>query len=156
VLPVSFGGLALLLLGAGLMLAESFAPGFGLLGIGGLVAFVLGAIFLFDPDRSTTPLQIAWPVIAGAAATSAVMLIGVLGFAFKARRRPVRTGAEQMIGAEATVRKWDGRSGLVHVHGETWSASSASTLTAGQTVRVTGRDGLLLSVEAKPANDGST
>jgi membrane-bound serine protease (ClpP class) len=156
VLPVSYGGLALLLLGAGLMLAEGFAPGFGLLGIGGLVAFVLGAIFLFDPDRSTTPLQVAWPVIAGAAAASAAMLIGVLGFALKARRRPVRTGAEQMIGAEATIVRWDGARGLVHVHGETWSAVSASALTAGQKVRVTGRDGLLLSVETKPADGKST
>jgi membrane-bound serine protease (ClpP class) len=156
VLPVSYGGLALLLFGAGLMLAEGFAPGFGLLGIGGLVAFVLGAIFLFDTDQSTLPIRVAWPVIAGVTAASAGLLMGVLGFALQARRKPVRTGAEEMIGADATVKSWSGENGLVHVHGETWSASSTLPLEVGQRVRVTGRERLLLSVEAKTPDGAST
>ncbi len=152
VLPVSYAGLALLLLGAGLMVGEAFAPGFGLLGIGGLVAFVLGAIFLFDPSDTTIPLAISWPVIVGVAATTGLFLIGVLGFAFKARERPVRTGAEDMVGTDARVVSWSGEEGRVTTHGEMWFARSSTPLSPGQSVRVKSISGLVLLVE--PNSDG--
>jgi membrane-bound serine protease (ClpP class) len=146
VLPLSYGALALLLLGLALMTAEAFAPGFGVLGLGGLAAFILGAIFLFDAQGADFDLRIAWPVILGAAAACAVLSVATLASVAQARKRPVTTGAEQMIGATGRVESWQGRQGAIHVHGETWSAESDRSLSAGDLVRVVRREGLTLVV----------
>jgi membrane-bound serine protease (ClpP class) len=148
VLPVNFGGLALLVLGIALMVMEHFTPSFGTLGLGGLFAFVLGAVFLFDPAQSDIQLKVAWPLIAGAAAVSVVFLASVLGFAVKARHRAVRTGPEEMIGSIAKIVAWQEGTGQVLVHGEIWAAQSSGPLVAGQEVRVVARSGLTLKVEA--------
>jgi membrane-bound serine protease (ClpP class) len=150
VLPLNYGGLALLLFGIALMVAEAFAPSFGVLGLGGIAAFVLGAFFLFDPAEAQFGFGVAWPLIAGAAATSAAFVIGVAGFALKARRRAVRTGAEQMIGSIGEVLNWLGSQGQVRVHGEIWAARSDRSLTSGHKVRVVSRDGLTLVVQEAP------
>ncbi len=147
VLPVTYGGLGLLLLGIALMLAEAFAPGFGLLGIGGLIAFVLGAVFLFDPAGATMPFGISWPVIAGTAGTTALFFAGILGYAMQAQRSPVRTGAEEMVGAAGEVVVWEGTTGRIRIHGEIWQARASVALAPGQAVRVSGREGLVLLVE---------
>jgi len=147
VLPVNLGGLALLLLGIALMVAEHFSPGFGIAGLGGITAFVVGALFLFDPAEADVPIRVSWQVIAGMAILSAGFFIGILGFAARARQRPVRTGAEQMIGSTGEVVSWAGEEGHVHVHGEIWAARSSQSLAKGQKVRVVSRTGLALSVE---------
>jgi membrane-bound serine protease (ClpP class) len=147
VLPLSYGALGLVLLGLGLMTAEAFVPGVGILGIGGLVAFVVGAIFLFDPKGADFDLQLAWPVIVGAAATSVLLFVVVLGAALKARRRPPMTGSEEMIGLVGQVVTWDARAGTIRAHGEIWGAESQHSFTPGDTVRVVRRDGLKLIVE---------
>jgi membrane-bound serine protease (ClpP class) len=149
VLPVNYAGLALLLLGVVLMAAEHFIPGFGIVGLGGVAAFVIGALFLFDPGQSDIPIQASWQVVAGLAALSAAFFLGVLGLALRARYRPVVTGAEQMIGSVGEVVYWSGGAGRVHVHGEIWTAESAAILSQGQKVRVIGRTGLTLAVEPK-------
>ena len=117
------------------------------MGIGGVVAFVVGALFLFDPGESDIPIRVSWQVMAGMAVLSAGFFMGVLGFAARARQRPVRTGAEQMIGSTGEVLELGARRGRVHVHGEIWAARSSKELVKGQKVRVVGRAGLLLSVE---------
>jgi membrane-bound serine protease (ClpP class) len=147
VLPVNLGGLALLLLGIGLMVAEAFSPGFGVVGLGGIVAFVLGALFLFDPAQTDIPIRVSWQVVAGMAVLSAGFFMGLLGFAAKARQRAVRTGAEQMIGSTGEVVSWAQDEGRVLVLGEIWAARSSKGLAKGQKVRVVGRAGLMLSVE---------
>jgi membrane-bound serine protease (ClpP class) len=147
-LPVSYGGLALVLLGLSLMVAEAFVPGFGVLGIGGLVAFVVGAIFLFDPTATDIDLSIAWPVLVGAALSSVLILTLVLGFAIRARQRPAVTGAEEMIGLEGEVVGWDGTRGAVRVHGEVWDARGPESVKPGGHVRVVRRDGLTLTVKS--------
>lgn len=147
-LPVSYGGLALVLLGLSLMVAEAFAPGFGVLGIGGLVAFVVGAIFLFDPTGSDIDLSIAWPVVIGAALSSLLIFSLIIGFAIRARQRPAVTGAEEMIGLEGEVVGWEGTRGAVRVHGEVWDARGPVSVKPGGHVRVVRRDGLTLTVEA--------
>src|SRR5207237_4629703 len=81
VLPVNYGGLALVLLGIALMIAEAFTPNVMALGIGGLVSFVAGSIFLYDSARGGMPLHVSWPLILGAAATSLASFILVLRFA---------------------------------------------------------------------------
>jgi membrane-bound serine protease (ClpP class) len=150
VLPVNYAGLALLLLGIALMAAEAFLPSFGVVGLGGIAAFAIGALFLFDPEQSDIPIRASWQVIAGLTALSATLSLGVLGFALRARRRPVLTGAEQMLDASGEVVHWAGGQGRVRVHGEIWAAQSGAMLTVGQKVRVTGRSGLILTVEPKP------
>jgi membrane-bound serine protease (ClpP class) len=145
-LPVSYGGLALLVLGITLMLLEVLTPGFGLLGIGGLVAFVLGALFLFDPADADIDFSVAWELVAFTAAISMLFFSGALGFAMKARDRPVRTGAEQMIGAVGEVVSWAGGRGSVLVHGETWAAEASQSFAVGTKVRVVRRENLKLIV----------
>jgi membrane-bound serine protease (ClpP class) len=147
VLPVNYAGLALLLFGIALMVAEAFSPGFGILGLGGVAAFVLGGLFLFDPDQSDVPIAVSWQLLAVLTAVSAGFFVGVLGLAIRARSRPVQTGAEQMLGSTGEVLSWEGNQGRVHVHGEVWAARSGHGLAEGQKVRVVGRTGLTLAVE---------
>lgn len=148
-LPLNAAGLALLALGLALMAGEAFAPGFGIMGIGGVVAFIAGAIFLFDPSGADIDLSIAWPLILAAAGTSALIMIGLLGFVMRERRRKVVTGSEELLNLEGEVVDWDAGEGRVRVHGENWAARSDSDLAKGEKVRVAGREGLTLIV-AKP------
>ncbi len=141
-LPINYAGLGLLLLGLALMIAEAFMPSFGVLGIGGIVAFVLGATLLIDTE--VPGFGIPLPLIAGAALTSAALLVVVGGMALRSRGSRVVSGREEMIGALGEVIDADG---WAYVHGERWHARSAQPLTPGQKVRVTAIDGLTLSVE---------
>jgi len=147
VLPVQTAGVGLLLLGIALMVAEAFTPGIGILGLGGLVAFAAGAFFLFDPAAADFDLRVAWPVVIAATGVSALLLMGVLGAALGARRRRVVYGAEAILGAEGEVVSWENGRGRVRVLGELWAARAARPLPAGTIVRVTGRKGLVLTVE---------
>lgn len=146
-LPLSYAGLALLALGIALMAAEAFAPGFGILGIGGLVAFVAGAAFLFDPSGADIDVSIYWPLVLAAAGTSALLLTGLLGMAIRARQKRVVTGGEQLLGSEGKVVDWTKDHGSVRIHGEIWAARSDAALRSEDIVRVTERDGLVLIVE---------
>ncbi len=141
-LPVNYAGLGLLLLGLGLMIAETFLPSFGVLGIGGIVAFVLGATLLIDTE--VPGFGIPLPVIAAMALTSAAAVILVGGMALRARRARVVSGAEELIGAVGEVVDADG---WAYVHGERWRLRSATPLAPGDKVRVTAIEGLTLTVE---------
>ncbi len=150
-LPVSHAGMALLALGVALMIAETVAPGFGILGLGGTIAFALGAVFLFDPEGSDIDFAIAWPVVISATLTSALLLVGLLGYLMKSRSAKVVTGSEEMIGMVGTVVSWtttpagEGE-GRVALHGETWSARASVPLAPGQSVVVIERRGLVVTV----------
>ena len=85
-------------------------------------------------------------LIATLAITSLLFLFGIAAAAMKARRRPVVTGREQMIGSHGTVVDGDDGEGWVRVHSELWRARSAHPLASGQTVRVTSKEGLVLTV----------
>jgi membrane-bound serine protease (ClpP class) len=147
-LPVHYGALGLLILGMALMIGEAFTPGVGILGAGGLVAFVVGAIFLFEGTGWDIEVSLSWPVIVGATLSTAIIVFGVAGAAAKAyRQRPV-TGAEEMIGIHGEVVEWNDKNGRIHVHGETWSARAERPFEAKEKVRVVGRDGLTLIVES--------
>ena len=151
VLPISYAGLGLMLLGAALMVAEAFAPGFGVLGLGGLAAFVIGSIILFDAEGAG--FGVAWPVIAATAAVSATFFFGVVYLALRARRRAVVSGAEELIGSRGeALEDFAQGIGRVRVHSEEWQARAASPIQRGARVTVTGRDGLVLVVEP---NQGS-
>jgi membrane-bound serine protease (ClpP class) len=143
-LPINYAGLALILLGMGLMVAEAFAPSFGVLGIGGIAALVLGAGILIDTDAPG--FQIAWPVIAGLAAASALLLLFVVPIGIRALRRKAVTGREEMLGSHGRVELWDGTRGTVLIHSERWRATCEQPLSPGRSVRVVGMDGLTLQV----------
>jgi len=143
-LPVSYAGVALILLGVGLMIGEAFAPSFGMLGIGGTIAFVIGSIILIDTNAPGFGIDLS--VIITFAVASVLMFVFVIGMAIKARRRPVVSGLEQLVGGEAqVVFDFEGE-GTVMIHSERWSARSTVPLHKGQRVKVTGIDGLVLDV----------
>ncbi len=144
-LPVNIAGLALIVLGVALMVAEAFVPSLGAIGIGGAVAFMLGAAILIDTDMPE--FAIAWPVIGGIAASGVAFALLVGRIAVTAWRRQVVTGREQMIGGRGDVLQWRDRSGRVRVHGERWKAVSSAALRPGQRIRVTALEGLTLTVE---------
>ena len=144
VLPVNYAGLGLVLLGMALMVAEAFAPSFGVLGIGGIASFIVGATFLFETDAPGFALS--WTVIIGTSLFSAAFLILVMYMAIGAYRRKVVTGQEEILGALAEVSEWSGTAGRVHFHGETWHAEGPSGLDAGTVVEIKDRHGLILVV----------
>jgi membrane-bound serine protease (ClpP class) len=150
-LPVSYTGLALIALGVSLMVAEHFAPGFGVMGLGGIAAFAIGSIMLIDSDAPG--YRIPWQLIAGVTAASAGFLLVVLQFALRARRRPVVSGREEMLGATGEVLD-DGGGVFARIHGEMWQVRANVPLRCGQKVRVVSMDGLVLAVE--PAAQGDT
>jgi membrane-bound serine protease (ClpP class) len=154
VLPISYAGLGLILLGIAFMVAEAFVPSFGVLGIGGAAAFVIGSIILFDTE--VEGFGVAWPLIAAVAALSALFFFAVVYLALKARRRAVVSGHEEMIGlsGEALVDFAHG-AGTIRVHSEEWQARAGSAVRKGQRVRVVSRDGLTLVVEPNHETGGN-
>lgn len=151
-LPVNYAGMALMLLGVALMVGEAFVPSFGALGLGGGIAFVFGSIILMDTDVPGYGISI--PLIVAFALSASLAFTVVLVMAIKARRRPVVSGAEELVGATATAVTdfVDGR-GTVHVHGEQWSARAATPITRSQRLRVVRIEGLTMWVE--PANENT-
>ena len=144
-LPINYAGLALILLGLALMVAEAFEPSFGVLGIGGIIAFVFGSIILMDTKAPGFGIDIA--VIIGFTLISATLLFFIIGMALKARRRPVVSGLEELIGSEAIVVNDFDELGSVTVHSETWKAHTKSSVHKGESVKVTDVNGLTLEVE---------
>ncbi len=144
-LPINYAGMALLLLGIALMIGEAFQPSFGMLGIGGVIAFVIGSIILMDTEAPGFGIDLS--VIFTFALASVVMFVFVVGMALKSRRRPVVSGVEQLLGSEAVVISDFENNGEVFVHSEAWSAQSDKPLSKGQRVRVIGINGLILEVE---------
>lgn len=147
-LPVNYAGLALILLGIGFMVAEAFVPAYGSLGIGGVIAFVIGSVILIDTDIPA--FGIPYALIGGLAAASAAFLIFIVGVALKSRRRPVVSGREELIGAFGEVLDDFSGEGWARVHSENWRVRAATPLKTGQRVRVAAIDGLMLEVIADP------
>jgi membrane-bound serine protease (ClpP class) len=144
-LPISAAGAALLLLGFALLVAEAFLPSFGVIGIGGVVAFAIGSILLFEEEVPGFTLSL--PVVLTATAASTALLAVILGAVIRAHRRRVVSGAPAMIGESALVLRWSHEGGEVRLLGEHWKARSDAPLTPGDRVRVIGRTGLVLLVE---------
>jgi membrane-bound serine protease (ClpP class) len=145
ILSVNYAGLALVALGVGMIIAEFFFPAFGSLGLGGLIAFVVGSLILFDTD--VPGMNIALPVIGAVATVGGLVIVGIVYIAARAIRRPVVTGVQGMIGDTAEVlQSFTGR-GRVRYRGELWNARSNGELHAGETARIVKVEGLTLWVE---------
>ena len=145
ILSVNYAGLALILLGIVLMIAEAFAPSFGALGIGGIAAFVFGSIILINSDVPGFGIN-RW-LIGSVAAIGGALLLALMYFLVRNLRRPVVSGSEQMIGSTGQVLDDFDTVGQILVHGERWTAHSTQRLFKGQHVRVTGMEGLELRVQ---------
>ncbi|WP_261903920.1 NfeD family protein [Vibrio fortis] len=150
-LPVSYAGLALILLGIALMIAEAFSPSFGIFGLGGVAAFSLGSIMLMDTE--VPGYQIALPLIIGISLFSVAFIVMTISMLVRVRNKPVTTGMEAVVGETGKVVSGFPGSGRVLVEGEIWQAKCASELQVGQSIRVTKLDGLLLDVEALDVED---
>jgi len=145
VLSVNYAGLALIALGVILIVAETFVPSFGALGLGGIVAFVVGSVMLLDND--VPGFGIAWQLIGAMAVAGSLVLLAILSYAVRARRRPVVSGTEGLLHEQAEALEGFDHQGLVRVHGETWSATSHAPVHAGQRLRIIKVRGLTLEVE---------
>lgn len=144
-LPLNYAGLGLMALGLGLMIAEAFEPSFGILGLGGITAFVIGAAILVDSEAPG--FQISWTVVGALAFTSLALMLIAMRLALSSYHRQVVTGIEEMAGARGEVEDWQDGEGHIVAHGERWRAISKERLTKGQAVRVTDVDGLVLTIE---------
>jgi membrane-bound serine protease (ClpP class) len=144
-LPVNYAGLALILLGVALLIAETYASTFGALGFGGIIAFVLGSVLLMDTD--VPGFGISLGVILGIALCAALLLALTLFLIWRARRAPVVTGAGALIGQTAEVLEPFSGEGWARVRGERWRVRCAVPLPTGALARITRMDGLLLTVE---------
>jgi len=144
VLPISYSALGLVVLGLGLMVAEALSPSFGILGLGGIVAFIVGSIMLLDTD--VPGFRIALPMILALALVSAGVLIMVVGLLLRSRRRAVVTGLSSLEGMTAQVVRVQDDAILVRLQGELWRVRCEQTLRVGDRVRVAGATGLTLDV----------
>jgi len=143
-LPVNYAGLVLIMLGIAFMIAEVYFPAYGSLGVGGVLAFIIGSVILIPTDAPGFGIPL--PLILGIGIASALFLIFVMGMVVKARDRPVVSGREELIGSIGEVTEDFEGEGWAIVHGETWRVKSAVRLQRGQRIRVAKIDGLTLEV----------
>jgi membrane-bound serine protease (ClpP class) len=150
-LPINYAGLALMLVGLVLLTIEAFNPTM-VIGFGGIVAFVLGAMMLF---RSEAPgYQLSWWVIGTTAVVFSGFALVVLGSLRRVRKAPALVGAQAMRGLPAEVLDWNGNEGHVFAHGERWQARGAETFKTGETVEVANVVDLTLLIRRTPARTG--
>lgn len=151
-LSINYAGLALILLGIGLMIAEAFAPSFGILGIGGMTSFVFGSVILMNTEIAGSALSPV--VIAAFAISSAVLCILVTKLLLSVRKKPVVSGCEQLIGSLGTAMEDFTLQGRVWIHSEAWTARTEQPVNNGQRVKVKGIEGLTLIVTPLPSKEG--
>ena len=144
VLPVNYAGLALIIVGVALMVAEAFAPSFGALGIGGIAAFVFGAIMMFDSGIPGFGISVAFVI--GLAILFAIVLIWLIGYLLKLRRRGAVSGRGSIVGGIGTAMEDFTEDGMVWLEGESWHARSKQAIAKNQRVVVVAMDGLTLDV----------
>jgi membrane-bound serine protease (ClpP class) len=156
ILSVNYAGLALVAVGVGLIIAEFFFPTYGSLGLGGLIAFVVGSLILFDTD--VPGMNIGLPLIAGMATAGGLLILAIAYVATRSFTRPVVTGVQSMLGdrVEVVMEAFTGKGvpeglgpckGRVRYRGEFWNAQSSAPLRPGQVARIVKVEGLTLWVE---------
>jgi membrane-bound serine protease (ClpP class) len=155
-LPVNYAGLGLILLGITLLVIEVFNPTV-VLGLGGIVAFVLGAVMLFELEAPG--FRLSWPVIGITAAIFIGLILVVLRSLRRARKGPIRLGAQAMRGLSAEILDWSESQGHVFAHGERWQARGTEAFKPGEVVEVANIVDLTLVVRRRPvltAREGGT
>ena len=144
-LPVNYAGLALMAVGIAFMVAEAFVPTYGSLGLGGVAAFVIGALMLIDTDVPGFGIP-RW-LIALLALVTVTFVVVVVRLALRTRRRPLVSGVRSLIGADGEMLEDARETGWASIRGETWQVSVAAPVAKGARVRVVGMKGLVPLVE---------
>lgn len=145
VLPVNYAGLALIIVGIVLIVAEAVVPSFGALGIGGIAAFIFGAIMMFDSGVPGFGISVTFVV--GLALVAGLFLLWLVSYLVRLRRRGAVSGRASIIGGKGTAMQSFTGEGKVWLEGEAWAAVSKVPLEHGQEVVVRSMDGLILEVE---------
>lgn len=143
ILPINYAGLALIALGISFMIAEAFVPSIGALGIGGVVAFVVGSIILMD-EKS---MRISLPLIISTALVSAGFFLWLMSRLYMVSKKKVLTGTEQMVGSVGEAMDDFIGTGRIWIHGESWEAVAREKITKGEKVEVISQEGLTLNVQ---------
>ena len=147
VLPVNYAGLALIIVGLALMTAEAFAPSFGALGLGGVAAFVFGAIMMFDSGIPGFGISLTFVITI--AILAALLVIWMVSFILKLRRRGAVSGSDSIIGGVGIAMSDFSGEGKIWLEGESWTARSRAPVTKDQEVIVKKMVGLTLEIEPK-------
>jgi membrane-bound serine protease (ClpP class) len=149
-LPVNYAGLALIGVGIAFIVAEVFFPSYGSLGVGGVIAFAIGATMLIDTDLPG--FAIPWTLIATLAVVTLALIVVVGRMALRARRAPLVSGVEALVGADGEMVEDADETGWANIRGETWKVKTPGPLARGQRIRVIAVDGVLPRVA--PAEGG--
>ena len=145
VLPVNYTGILLILLALGLFIAEVKLTSYGLLTIGGVVSMTFGSIMLIDsPDPA---LRVSWKVILPVVLCTAAFFVFAMTYAFRAQLRKPMTGREGLVGEVGKAYTRIAPEGTIFVHGEFWSAQSDEEIEAGERVKVSALEGMIVRVE---------
>lgn len=147
-LPVDYAGLILLLVGIAMMVGEAMIPSFGIFGIGGIVAFSIGGLMLFDTEIEA--FQVGLPAIAATGIVSAVLIFATISIALKIRRKAITSGIETIVGERGRVLTSSEEGCQVRVGAEIWEASSDDEVSEGDHITVVSVDGLFLRVARSP------
>ena len=144
-LPINYAGLGLILLGMLFMIAEGFIPSFGALGMGGVIAFILGSLFLIDTEYQG--YRIASSIVWGMAAVNALFFFIVMRMAIKAKSRTRENGLESMIGCNGVCMSDLDLTGQVKIKGEIWQAQTNQPIAKNKPIEVIDVHGLILVVQ---------
>jgi membrane-bound serine protease (ClpP class) len=150
-LPVNYAGLALIAVGIAFLVGEVFFPSYGSLGVGGIIAFSAGALMLID--TSAGGIGIPWQLVVALALVTAAFVVIVVGMALRARRAPIVSGVQALVGADGEMLEDAAETGWANIRGETWQVRTANRLVRGQKIRVVAVEGLLPRVS--PAEGAS-
>jgi membrane-bound serine protease (ClpP class) len=149
ILPVNVAGLALIGLAIALFIADVYAPSHGVLTVGGVVSFFLGALMLFN--RAEPGFRLSLSIIIPATAVTALFFILIVGAGLRAQFLPVRAGCETMLGQVVpALDRIDATAGKVFIEGELWNAVSDFAIEKDRPVEIVGIEGLTLKVREKP------
>jgi membrane-bound serine protease (ClpP class) len=151
VIPVNYAGLALIIVGIGMIAAEAFVPSFGALGLGGIAAFVFGSIMMFDSGIPGYDISIAFVVVFAAVMGGAVLLTAT--YLLRLHRRGAVSGRGSIVGGVGTAVEDFTGTGRIWLEGEAWQAVSSAPVIKGQQVLVRQIDGLTLHVDPLPQQD---
>ena len=150
VLAVNYAGLILIALGVVLIVAEAFAPSFGILGFGGLTSFVLGSIMLFD--SGIPGFEVSRLLIGSIAFLGGLIILGLVFFLARTLKRPIVSGIEGMLGEQGIALEDFDSKGDVLVHGERWQAKTSEPVKKGQGIEITAVKNMLVLI--KPTEEG--
>jgi membrane-bound serine protease (ClpP class) len=153
-LPINYTGLALIILGIGLLIGEAFYPSFGVLGIGGIISLTLGSLLLFDTPMSD--FGVDRTIVFTAVGTLGSFVLAVSYLVFRSQKEKVTLGVEGLIGEIGVVKDKLSPTGRVFVHGETWTAEADNEIDVGEKVEVVGVEGMVLKVRRATQRQSAT